>query len=421
MNSSKSLLAEALNGMGIDSTNPPSTKEKIETSSHQESLVEIKLEQIAIAPQVRKRIADVNDLVESIGKKGLNQKCVVRHFLNDDEKAELTKIYPKAKYVLVVGHRRMTAMNILGMKSENFLLKPKGYYKDIWQVLEDQLDENENRENMSIYDHANSMFLAHQTKPEATFEEIGLAFKYSKTVVSKYIRIATYIHEEAEKTLNSWGVTSVNSLYHIAKFIKDGLDWKSLLKQYAVDKEGNFDPSKITDKLVTQIKDDIENPKPEPTEVPPVEAAVDIDPLIVNGVQDQQPTDQAPVNTIPASSDPVEEVEKQDTSASRGEPSTTNVPASANLVSQPATNAKAEPSDNTKSEPVETHKTEPTTAQPVIASNKADFLKGIAFVLGQDPDCDAKAIANILNNSESGFELDAHCQSIYDELIELVE
>lgn len=413
MSSSKSLLAEALSGMGVDTKNPPPTKEKIETSSHQESLVEINLEHIAIAPQVRKRIVDVSDLVESIAKKGLNQKCVVRHFLDNEEKDRLTKLYPKAKYVLVVGHRRMTAMNILGKKSESFLLKPKGYYKDIWQVLEDQLDENENRENMSIYDHANSMFLAHQSKPEATFEEIGAAFKYSKTVVSKYIRIATYIDEEAEKTLSSWGVTSVNSLYLIAKFIKDGLDWQSLLKQYAVDKDGNFDTSKITDKLVGQIKNDLENPKPEPTEVPLVETAVDTDPMTDNGIQDQQPVNQEPVNSTPASSYLVEEVEKQDTSASRVEPTTTDVPAFGNIFSQPATNAK--------SEPVESIKTEPTTAQTVVASNKAYFLKGIAFVLGQDPDCDTKAIANILNNGGSGYELDAHCQSIYDELIKLVK
>lgn len=421
MNSnSKSLLAETLSNLGV-SNNPPPAKEKIETSSHQESLVEVKLEQIAIAPQVRKRVSNVSDLAESIKKKGLNHKCVIRHFLNDEEKEKLTKLYPKAKYVLVVGHRRMAALHLLGKKSESFLLKPKDHYTDIWQVIDDQVDENENRENMTIYDHANTVFLAQQTKPNATFDEIGAAFKYSKTLVSKYMRIATYIHEEAENTLNNWGVNSVNAVYHIAKFIKDGLDWQSLLKQYAVDEEGNFDPSKITEKLVAEIKYKIENPEPKPTEVPPVDTAVNTDPITDNGVQDQQPTDQAPVNTTPASSNPVEDVEKQDTSVSGNQPSTDDASASANPVSQPATNTKTEPSENGKSEPVEETKTEPTTAQPVVISNKADFLKGIAFVLGQDPDCDTKAIADILNNGGSGFELDAHCQSIYDELIKLVK
>lgn len=398
---------------------------ELKISSQQEIVAPVPLEQIAVAPQVRKKLNEQNvlTLMESISAEGLKQKCSLRHFFNDEERIALQKKYPKAKYVMVVGHHRLEAMVRLGFKSETFIIAPKDYYADEADVIRAQVTENLKRADMTIFDIANGVYRTVNLRPNMSLEEVGASLGLSKGVVSKYNTIHVHINDDLQNQLLAWEVSSLNAIYNIATMIADGIDWLSLVKKYAVDEDGEFDPSRITERNLNKVKADLKAAKDAAKAAAAAEAAAAAAPQeqsnptpaanngetgqgheapagAATGNQEDTSAVENPATPAPAESVPNEEVEKQDrVSGTSTAATTTSQPSSTSTTT-------AQPNPATLA----------ATHTSSFTSDQVSFLKGIAFTIAQNPDCDVNTIAHMLKADGLSFNLDDKAKSIYEEL-----
>lgn len=408
MANSKQALSAALSSGGLKKpTVVIEEKKKISTISSQESFIDVFLDQVAVAPQVRKKLneSNVSELMLSIKAQGLKQKCEIRHFFNEEEKQLLQSKFPKAKYVLVIGHHRMEAMSRLKLKSEMFVLAPKDRYTDVTDVIAAQMSENMKRADMTIYDIANGVHNVSVQNPTWTYDQLGEKLEMKKGMVSKYLNIHLQLDDDTQALLESWGVSSMNAIYNISTMIANKLDWKAIVMSYAVDDEGNFEPSKVTEKLLNQIKSDLKNPpKAEEPESPPESNVPEKSAPTENVDQGNTGASQEPsVNSVDETSK-ADDVEKRDTS-------------DANKDDVPSTQpTKTQPQDA----PTTEAKSNPTTAQNTKVVVNQDFLRGVAFVLGQDPDATLEVLADIINSGGGQFALDDASNELYESLSKLV-
>lgn len=410
MTNSKQALSAALSSGGLKKpTVTVEEKKKISTISSQESFIDVFLDQVAVAPQVRKKLneSNVSELMHSIKAQGLKQKCEIRHFFNDEEKKLLQSQFPKAKYVLVIGHHRMEAMLRLEMKSEMFVLAPKDRYKDVTDVIAAQMSENMKRADMTIYDIANGVHNVYVQNPTWTYDQLGVKLEMKKGMVSKYLNIHLQLNDEDQALLESWGVSSLNAIYNISTMIANKLDWKAILMSYAVDDEGNFVPSKVTEKLLNKIKADLKNPPKEEPEPPPESNVPEKSAPSENVDQGNEGTFQEPSVDYFDESSKTDDVEKQDTSIVN----TDDVP--------PITST--EPTKTSPQSPVSNEaKNNPTTAHNTKVNVNQDFLRGVAFVLGQDPDATVEVLANVIKSNGDHFDLDDVSKGFYESLAKLI-
>lgn len=413
----KQALSAAFSAGGISASATNSdTKKKIATTSSQESFIEVFFDQIAVAPQVRRKLnrENVENLKVSIKNEGLKQKCEIRHFFDEEEKKELQKKFPKAKYVLVVGHHRMEAMRELGMKAENFILAAKDRYANATDIIAAQFSENNNRAEMTVFDIANGVHNTYVQNPTWTYDQIGLKLQMQKGLISKYLNIHLKIDDEAQDILESWEVSAINTVYAISTLIQEGLDWVQIIKSYAVDESNEFSPSKITEKLLAKIKSDLKKPKEEPKEEPapvvePVVEPVHVVNVGTDSIQEEDSSDPAPPTQSPLAAFSNDDFEKPDSGKTQTEPTT-----STTTTTEPST---SQPTASPTHEPV----SEPTAATPAATVNQADFLRGVAFVLAQDPDQTLEDIAALLNAKEGNFQLDTISEDIFKSLSNLVK
>lgn len=410
MSISKQALNKAFSNGGLQKpTTIVEQKKKISTSSTQESFIDVFLDQIAVAPQVRKKLneANVSSLMHSIKAQGLKQKCEIRHFFDEEEKQLLQSKFPKAKYVLVVGHHRMEAMSRLEMKAEMFVLAPKDRYKDITDVIAAQMSENMKRADMTIYDIANGVHNVYVQNPTWTYDQLGMKLEMNKGVVSKYLNIHLQLNDEDQALLESWGVSSLNAIYNICTIIANNLDWKAIVMDYAVDDDGNFVPSKVTEKLMNKIKADLKKPPKEEPEDPSNSNAPEKSALNENVDQGDVDASQEPsVDSVDEPSK-TNDIEKQDTSNSNTD----------DVQPTPSTQlTKTLP----QSPLITEAKKKPTTAQNTMVNVNQDFLRGVAFVLGQDADTTIEVLADIINSNGHQFDLNNVSKECYESLSKLI-
>ena len=180
------------------SSNDKSNKDLILT----QELVDVDILKIESNPfQPRTKFEDIDELAENIFTHGLLQPITV-YFNNIDN-----------KYYIIAGERRSRAIKFL---FENNKIKNTIYKVNLVKNLLSDDDkrilatlENTHRANMTIIDMANNAYSYVQTGK--SYSEIAELFSVGKTVISRYVKIAS-LPIEVQDILNTREVKSPNKI-----------------------------------------------------------------------------------------------------------------------------------------------------------------------------------------------------------------
>jgi hypothetical protein len=406
---------------------------KIQKTSEKETFAIIKLNEIAVIDQVRLELDEENleNITASIKQRGLDQKCEVRHFFNDEERLKIQEKFPNAKYVLVFGHHRFEGLHRNKYEEYSFIIAKKAKYKNTADVVSAQLSENMTRKDMVVYDIASGIGRILKDMPDLGYNELSQQLTIKKTYITKYVTIDRNITPEIRGKLNELNVSGLNTLYNISKMIEEGLDWLGLLQQYAT-QDGVFHASKITESLTNRIRADLKAEKnPKPTEVldepnSAVEVEGSITPTSFSEDLSVEPKHKVDFNVPPSNNVPslgldaptdkiiefldengdladktLEKEEAKDAqdaidSLSKGNKGKDK---SNKLIDQEEIRKELK-------EAVANSRVDPKVSNTLDAFSDEEigFMRGVAFVLSKDPDTTAKQIAEMLKTR--GFGLD---------------
>lgn len=228
-------------------------------------IIKVSLNKVYVAKQIRLRINQntVDGIVKSVPISGLKNLAEIRKVTPAIDEDSVPEGYD---YVLLAGEHRFRALEILGMAEHDFSFIPPSIIKTKEDVIRYQYEENNLRSEMHIVEKANTLqrFLELGVTQANAAEKMGI----TTSLASRLNRINKHIDEEDKLKIIELDIKSERVIVSIAKLIELGhTDWLSVIRPYALNDKGEFDPELIYEKTLTQIIKDLTAP-PEPEQQP---------------------------------------------------------------------------------------------------------------------------------------------------------
>ena len=228
-------------------------------------IIKVSLNKVYVAKQIRLKINQntVDGIVKSVPVSGLKNLAEIRKVTPAIDEDSVPEGYD---YVLLAGEHRFRALEILGMAEHDFSFIPPSIIKTKEDVIRYQYEENNVRSEMHIVEKANTLqrFLELGVTQADAAEKMGI----NTSLASRLNRINKYIDEEDKLKIIELDIKSERVIVSIAKLIELGhTDWLSVIRPYALNDKGEFDPELIYEKTLTQIIKDLTAP-PEPEQQP---------------------------------------------------------------------------------------------------------------------------------------------------------
>lgn len=228
-----------------------------------EQIVKVSLSKIFISKQIRLKIHQdkVDEIVATYPLRNYPEIRRVDPLIDGDS------IPDGFDYVLLTGEHRFHALLKLKYQEHDFKFVPPSLIKTKADVIMYQFVENNVRADMHIIEKAHSlvsyMEAAQCTKGEAA-EKLSLA----NALISRLLRIVKYFTDDDIQLAFEYNINAERVLVGISKLIELGhSDWLPLVKPYALNAEGIFDPSLIYESSINQLLKDLTAP-PEPEKTP---------------------------------------------------------------------------------------------------------------------------------------------------------
>lgn len=266
---SKVNLSEVLGDMGT--TKATRVADNLTNSMlNTKQIIKVSLNKVYVAKQIRLKINQdtVDGIVKSVPISGLKNLAEIRKVTPAIDEGSVPEGYD---YVLLTGEHRFRALEILGMAEHDFSFIPPSIIKTKEDVIRYQYEENNVRSEMHIVEKANTLqrFLELGVTQANAAEKMGI----TTSLASRLNRINKHIDEEDKLKIIELDIKSERVIVSIAKLIELGhTDWLSVIRPYALDDKGEFDPELIYEKTLTQIiKDLTAPPEPEKEPEPPKE------------------------------------------------------------------------------------------------------------------------------------------------------
>ena len=270
MKRTKVNLSEVLGDMGT--TKATRVADNLTNSMlNTKQIIKVSLNKVYVAKQIRLKINQntVDGIVKSVPVSGLKNLAEIRKVTPAIDEDSVPEGYD---YVLLAGEHRFRALEILGMAEHDFSFIPPSIIKTKEDVIRYQYEENNVRSEMHIVEKANTLqrFLELGVTQADAAEKMGI----NTSLASRLNRINKYIDEEDKLKIIELDIKSERVIVSIAKLIELGhTDWLSVIRPYALNDKGEFDPELIYEKTLTQIiKDLTAPPEPEKEPVPPKES-----------------------------------------------------------------------------------------------------------------------------------------------------
>jgi len=264
MKRTKVNLSEVLGDMGT-STAPRVADNLTNSMLNTKQIIKVSLNKVYVAKQIRLKINQdiVNGIVKSVPVSGLKNLAEIRKVTPAIDEDSVPEGYD---YVLLAGEHRFRALEILGMAEHDFSFIPPSIIKTKEDVIRYQYEENNVRSEMHIVEKANTLqrFLELGVTQADAAEKMGI----NTSLASRLNRINKYIDEEDKLKIIELDIKSERVIVSITKLIELGhTDWLSVIRPYALNDKGEFDPELIYEKTLTQIIKDLTAP-PEPEQQP---------------------------------------------------------------------------------------------------------------------------------------------------------
>lgn len=260
MKRTKVNLSEVLGDMGT-SIAPRVADNLTNSMLNTKQIIKVSLNKVYVAKQIRLKINQdtVDGIVKSVPISGLKNLAEIRKVTPAIDEGSVPEGYD---YVLLTGEHRFRALEILGMAEHDFSFIPPSIIKTKEDVIRYQYEENNVRSEMHIVEKANTLqrFLELGVTQANAAEKMGI----TTSLASRLNRINKHIDEEDKLKIIELDIKSERVIVSIAKLIELGhTDWLSVIRPYALDDKGEFDPELIYEKTLTQIIKDLTAP-PEP-------------------------------------------------------------------------------------------------------------------------------------------------------------
>lgn len=224
-------------------------------------MIKVSLNKVYVSKQIRLKIhqSTVDGIVATYP---LHNPVEIRKVTPEIDGDSVPEGY---EYVLLAGEHRFRALEVLGFADHDFSYIPPSIIKTKADVIRYQYEENNVRSEMHIVEKANT--LARYMEAEGcTQAHAAEVLRITTSLASRLNRINKYLTEEDKEKIIDLDIKSERVIVGIAKLIELGhTDWLSVIRPYALNEQGDFDPELIYEKTLTQIiKDLTAPPEPEP-------------------------------------------------------------------------------------------------------------------------------------------------------------
>lgn len=114
-----------------------------------------------------------------------------------------SEYYPKARYLIVVGHRRWTAARLVGLPTIDAILIEPPSPQDLVAI---QFSENEDRAEFCDMERAWALERMRQLAPDSSWETIEARFRVSESRRKQLMRLTTFTPEQ-QQLIARWRVS----------------------------------------------------------------------------------------------------------------------------------------------------------------------------------------------------------------------
>lgn len=260
MKRNKINVSDVLGDMGT--TKAPRVADNLTNSMLEtKQIIKVSLSKIYVAKQIRLKIhqSTVDGIVKSYPKEGLHNLVEIRKVTPAIDEDTVPQGFD---YVLLAGEHRFRALELLGMAEHDFSYVPPSIIKTKEDVIAYQYSENNNRSDMHIVEKANTL---------ARFVDLGITqtnaaekMQITAPVASRLARINKFLNQADKFKIIDLDIKSERVILGISKLKELGYtDWLSVIRPYALNEHGEFDPELIYEKTLNQIIKDLTAP-PEP-------------------------------------------------------------------------------------------------------------------------------------------------------------
>lgn len=230
-------------------------------------VIKVSLSKIYVSKQIRLKIhqSTVDGIVKSYQIEGLHNLVEIRKVTPAIDENTVPEGYD---YVLLAGEHRFRALELLGITEHDFSYIPPSIIKTKEDVITYQYSENNVRSDMHLVEKANTLakYLELGVSQTQAAEKMGI----TAPLASRLNRINKFLTEDDKFSVIELQIKSERVILGIAKLIELGhADWLSVIRPYALNEQGEFDPELIYEKTLNQIiKDLTAPPEPEPQAEP---------------------------------------------------------------------------------------------------------------------------------------------------------
>lgn len=221
-------------------------------------VIKVSLSKIYVSKQIRLKIhqSTVDGIVKSYQIKGLHNLVEIRKVTPAIDENTVPEGYD---YVLLAGEHRFRALELLGIAEHDFSYIPPSIIKTKEDVITYQYSENNVRSDMHLVEKANTLakYLELGVSQTQAAEKMGI----TAPLASRLNRINKFLTEDDKFSVIELQIKSERVILGIAKLIELGhADWLSVIRPYALDEQGEFDPELIYEKTLNQIIKDLTAP-----------------------------------------------------------------------------------------------------------------------------------------------------------------
>ncbi|NNH76483.1 ParB N-terminal domain-containing protein [Acinetobacter sp. ANC 5380] len=321
------------------------------------------------------------------------------------------------KYVVTAGHHRLEAMNRHGVKEADFILLPRHEVDTPQKIIYQQLTENLVKHDMHILEQAFSFMecLGYDLETKQKIEsptngglyqkDIAKAFNISASKGTVYRKIFMNLDQEDIDTIIEKNITIEASINYIACLKEIGINkWFELLEPYARDKDGQFNPKKLSGDLVKSVYESLlAGQKAEAEKKRALEEAAKQPTVAVEPGEHTQPVAQVEQPTTETKS--VENTQPVATT-----PQAVETKQAVAQVEQPTTETKAVEAKQADVSPT------PLTENPVVPKKKQkkEIRKSVLFTTSQGKDTvvDVRSLVVVFQELLSGQSVEELIESL---------
>lgn len=193
---------------------------------------------------------------------------------------EIDKDVPEGiKYIMLSGHHRLEAIRQSGVKNHKFRVVPRHLVDTPEKIIKHQFDENSTQTPMHILEKAHTFTKYwNLVKGKVTQTIAAEVFNIRQETVSRYLKLVRNFNKGDMLDIVNSDITSERVVLNIAKLKENDIgSWLDLFKEYALEKYGEADVSKINEAdsiaiLHKALGTEPKEPTPKQVETPVSEA-----------------------------------------------------------------------------------------------------------------------------------------------------